>query len=202
MIVNALVEGIADEAVARRIILSTRHEMGTCYGKRGAAYIQDRIHGFNNATRSLPLLVLLDHMDTGLDCPPEVASSLVPNRRPLLLLGVVVRELESWLLADLKGLAGFLKVAIGRVPRNPEEVEDPKRTLVNLARRSRSRRVREALVPREGSTSQEGVLYTSEMMRFVHQYWSIDAARQRAQSLDRCLRRLEELPKALQSRYM
>ena len=193
MNVSALVEGMMDEAVAKRLIADAGHEFGTCYGKRGFGYIREKIRGFNNAARSVPTLTLLDHMDTGLECPPEVASQLLPHRRPLLLLSVVVRELESWLLADRAGMASFLKVAPGRIPQNPEEIDDPKRTLVNIARRSRSRRTRDALVPAEGATSQVGKLYTSEIIRFIHQDWSIEVARTNAGSLDRCIRRLGEL---------
>jgi hypothetical protein len=196
MLVNALVEGIVDEAAARRIITAAGHEFGTCYGKHGSGYIKEKADGFNNAARVVPLLGLVDHVDTGLLCPPDVVSHWLPHRRPLMLLRVVVRELESWLLADRENLAHFLKVPPGRIPRAPEDVEDPKRTLVNLARRSRSSTIRDALVPRRGSTSQEGVLYTSEMVRFIREGWNLDTARERAGSMDRCLRRLEQLPPA------
>ena len=193
MFINALVEGIMDEAAAQRIIAATGHKFGICYGKRGCAYIRKRVSGFNAAATAVPYLTLVDHMDTELSCPPEVVSRWVPHRRPLMLLRVVVRELESWLLADRQNLAEFLKVSLARIPRHPEGIEDPKRTLINAARRSRSPRMRDALVPKEGSTAQVGPLYASEMIRFIHQHWNIDAARGQSPSMDRCLRRLQEL---------
>jgi len=45
----------------------------------------------------------------------------------------------------------YLSVSANRVPREPEEVPDPKQALVNIARRSRNRAIRQDMVPREGS---------------------------------------------------
>jgi hypothetical protein len=194
MYINALVEGIMDEAAAQRIITAAGHQLGICYGKRGCSYIRQKVPGFNEAARDLAILALVDHMDTRLSCAPEVVSLWLLRRRPFMLLRVVVRELESWLLADREGLARFLGIPTGRVPPRPEEVEDPKRTLVNLARQSRSRTMRTSMVPARGSTSREGVLYASEMIRFIHGVWNIEAARINAPSMDRCFQRLEELP--------
>ena len=104
-----------------------------------------------------------------------------------------MRELESWLLADHKGLARFLRVSVGRIPRDPELIDNPKRALINVARHSRSSRIRDALVPRPRSTSQEGVLYDSELTRFIQESWSLNEARRYAPSLDQCIKRMERL---------
>lgn len=193
MIVNALVEGVLDEAVARRILRDCGHELGTCFGKRGCTYIQERIRGFSDSARSVPLLILVDQMDTGFICPPEVIERWIQDRHPHCLLRVAVKELESWLLADRRNLAEFLRVPLSAIPAGAEEVSNPKQTLVNVARRSRSTKVRDALVPHRNSTAQVGRLYTSELIRFIHGCWDIVAAREHAMSLDRCMRRVQEL---------
>ena len=63
---------------------------------------------------------------------------------------MVVRELESWLLADAAGLAAYLGLPRAVVPSQPESVGDPKLALVNLARRSRRTRLRDSIVPYQG----------------------------------------------------
>jgi hypothetical protein len=193
MIVNALVEGVLDEAAARRVLAYCGHELGTCFGKRGWTYIQERIRGFSDSARTVPVLILVDHMDTGFKCPPEVITRWIQDRHPHCLLRVVVPELESWFLADRKNLAEFLRVPFSTIPARAEELADPKQTLVNAARKSRSARIRDALVPRRNSTAQVGPLYTSELIRFIHARWDIVAARRDAGSLDRCVRRVQEL---------
>lgn len=190
-VINTLVEGVLDEAAAARVLVSTNHVPGVCYGKRGSGYIRSKIRGFNDAARDVQYLALVDFMDTGLNCPPDVITEWVPHRRPEMIFRVVVPELESWLLADRANLAEFLRVETRLIAQNPEQLADPKRELVNLARHSRRRSVRSALVPDDGSTAQVGKLYVSEMTRFINEIWDVNSARTRAPSLDRCLAALE-----------
>lgn len=192
-IINLLVEGNLDEAVAIKIIEATGHTAGVCYGKRGSGYIARKVQSFNQTARSIYYLTLIDFMDTHLLCPAEVVARWVPHRQPKMLFRVVVRELESWLLADRNNLAIFLNVGVNRIPNNPEKVSDPKREVINLARRSRSKRIYSALVPEIGSTATVGKLYDSEMRIFINKQWDVQSARNNAQSLDKCLRALESL---------
>lgn len=193
-IVNTLVEGDLDEAAAVKILAATHHVPGVYYGKRGWGYIRNKIQGFNQAARVLHCLTLVDFMDTGLPCPPEVVTSWLPHRQPRMLFRVVVRELESWLLADRGNLADFLRVDLALMPLAPEWLADPKHELINIARHSRLRRIRSAVVPDAGTTAQVGKLYVSEMMQFIETRWDLQVARASAPSLDRCLAALEALP--------
>lgn len=193
MIVDILVEGLLDEAVARRLIIHAGHQAGTTFGKQGVSYLRQKVAGFNvRASYGNPILMLVDFADTGLDCPPAVPPTWLPNRSPELLLRVVVCEIESWLLADHLGIAELLGISREVIPDDPEHLNDPKQTLVNLARRSR-RKSAQALVPQPGISASVGAGYVSEMQIFVAERWNIEAARQRASSLDRCLLRLREL---------
>ncbi len=110
-----------------------------------------------------------------------------------MLLRAVVRELESWLLADRNGIAEYLKIPMSGVPENPESLSDPKATLIHLARKSRSSRIREGLVPAQGSSATVGRGYASEIIHFIRESWDINMVRMKASSLDHCIRRLESL---------
>lgn len=192
-IINYLVEGDIDEAVAVKIIQTAGHTSGVCYGKRGHGYIRAKIQGFNRSVQQVPCLALVDFMDTGLDCAVEVLTRWLPHRHANMFFRIVIREIESWLLADSVNLARFLGINKDRVPTNPEQINDPKLTLVNLARHSKIGKVRTALVPEQGSTAQVGKLYTSEVNKFVRESWNVEAARLNSPSLDMCVRRLEAL---------
>ena len=194
MIVDVLVEGTTDEAVARQLIAHCRHEFGTAYGKQGQRYLHRKVAGFNvRALYGNPILMLVDFMDTGLNCPPQVPATWLRDRSDKMLLRVVVRELESWLLADGEGVARFLGISVALIPRSPEELVDPKRMLINLARRSRRKALRDAIVPRPNISSVVGPGYTSAIEDFVARYWNIAAALARSPSLQRCVTRLGEL---------
>jgi hypothetical protein len=109
---------------------------------------------------------------------------------------IVVRAIEAWLLADRERVSLWLDVPLHRIPMQPERASDPKRTLVDLARRSRSRAVREDLVPRVGSGRRVGPLYSSRLIEFVQDRrrgWRPREAARSADSLDRCLRHLRRL---------
>lgn len=193
MIVDILVEGLLDEAVARRLIIRAGHRAGTTFGLHGAPYLRQKAAGFNVRARyGNPILMLVDFADTSLDCPPAVPLTWLPDRSPEFLLRVVVNEIESWLLADPQGIADMLGISRVVMPDDPERLDDPKQTLVNLARRSR-RKFAQALVPQPGISASVGPGYVSAMQAFVAERWNIEIARQRAASLDRCLLRLGEL---------
>jgi len=202
MIVNLLVEGDLDAAVGTRLLHEADLEPGTVYGQRGVRYIRDRVAQFARAAVHVPLLVLVDFMDTDLPCPPDVARRWLPQAAPGLLLRVAVPEIESWLIADRAGVASFLHVSVDRVPREPEMLADPKQTLVNLARRSRSRRIRDALVPQPQSSALVGRLYNSELGSFVRDAWDPGTAAEASASLARCRARLHSLapPRAVDGR--
>jgi hypothetical protein len=182
-----------DEAAASRLIKSTGHTPGTCYGKKGFTYIQEKVRGFNQTSVNTNYLVLVDFMDTGLACPADVVAQWVPHRQPGLIFRVVVRELESWLFADSENLASFLRVSATKIPSDPEQLTDPKLTLVNIARSSRSKSIREALVPEAGSKARVGKLYTSEMTQFIERDWNVENACMNSKSLSKCCKLLEEI---------
>jgi hypothetical protein len=194
MIVDALVEGPPDAAVARQLIRYCGHEFGIAFGQQGLGFIRAKIAGFNVRARyGNPILALVDAMDTGARCPPEIIAIWLPERSPRFLLRAIVPELESWLIADCAGLAALLGISAALIPTEPERLADPKQTLVNLARRSRHTRVRQALVPPAGSSHPVGPGYVGHLEEFILQRWDISSAAERSESLRRCIQRLREL---------
>jgi hypothetical protein len=182
-----LVEGNLDETTARCIVEKAGGTVSTVYGKRGAGYVKQNIEGFNNLAKGTPVLAIADLMDTDFDCPARAVEAWLPHRNEMMLFRLVVREIESWLLADRSNVAQFLGVPKKKIPRRPERLDDPKRNVVNLARQSRYRRIRELLVPEEGVSASEGPGYTSEMQTFVREAWHPGKAREKSESLARCV---------------
>lgn len=197
VIVAAAVEGIVDEAVACKVVAHAGGQIGDVYGKAGKALLRMKIRGYNNAARRSPWLVLVD-LDGGVDCAPPLCRAWLPEPAPLLCFRVAVRQVEAWLIADADRLAEFLCVAKGKVPCDPETLPNAKAEMVNLARYSRRRAIREDMVPREGSGRAVGPAYSSRLIEFATLYWVPEIAAQRADSLGRaiaCLKRLIEMAK-------
>jgi hypothetical protein len=101
--------------------------------------------------------------------------------------------IESWLLADRETIARALAVRPTFLTDRPDELTNPKRELVNLARRSSRRSVRTALVPETASGALVGYEYLAFLESFVNRQWRPDAAAEASPSLARALARLREL---------
>ena len=190
-----LVEGRLDEAVGRRLASDTGFDVGWVLPKLGAGgwtEVKKFVQIYNHV-RPLPVLALVDFMDTGEYCPSSVVTSWIPNRHPNVVLRAVVREVESWILADTAGFARFLSVPRRSIPLHPEQEVDPKDTVVNLARNSKRSGIKDGLVPKPGSTASVGSGYNPLMEYFVRELWNPAAARLRSPSLNKCLTRMEEL---------
>jgi len=165
---------------------------------RGYGYLKKTINGFNQASKYMPYLILTDLDDR--ECAPRLINEWLPQtRNPNLIFRIAVREVESWLLADDAGFASFLGIAKRKLPRNPDDLCDPKATLINLARTSRKRDIIADIVPRPGSTAKQGPAYNDCLIPFVRDTWNPEKARQHSQSLEKALRALETFEPKWQS---
>ncbi len=110
----------------------------------GYSRIEKNIYGFNKAAQGHTYLVLTD-LDQR-SCPPElIASWLRVPKHPNLIFRIAVREVEAWLLADRKSLADFLGIRVELTHNIPDELEDPKKNLVDLAKKTRITKLRKDL---------------------------------------------------------
>lgn len=159
------------------------------FNARGFGALKKGMDKFREASRFLPHIVLTD-LDR-YPCPPALLDNWGATQLPAnFLFRIAVREVEAWLLADRVGIADFLYIDLQKVPQTPETEDDPKRTLINLARKSRKRRLSQEIVPATGSAAPIGPLYNLHFTTFVNTRWDIEQARQGAPSLNRTLARL------------
>ena len=114
------------------------------------------------------------------------------GQSPGLHVCIAVRA-EAWFMADRGALARYLSIFQGKIPSRPEEVGNPKRAIVDLARQSRSSAVQDNVVPSENSGRSVGPGYTEAMIEFVQGKWCPVRASQVAPSLARALARCQDL---------
>lgn len=195
--ISGAVEGLADEAVFRRLVEHIGAMPGPVHGKNGKHFLRQRLNGYNQAAHRAPWVVLVD-LNHDADCAPPLRSSWLPRPAPNICFRVAVREIEAWLLADRDRFSAFFSIAASRIPANPEAEPEPKRRVVELARWSRRRAIREDMVPRPGSGRVVGPAYASRLIEFVADVadgWRPHVAARSSDSLDRCLRCLWRLVK-------
>lgn len=108
---------------------------------------------------------------------------------------IAVRAIESWLLADQERLAEFLGISVQRLPSYPDQLNDPKATLLELVKHSPKKKLREDMLPLTDKLKGKiGPGYTGRILEFVEHSpkpWRPEVAAQHSDSLSRCIRALK-----------
>lgn len=190
--VTVAVEGITDVVVVRRLLHDAGLKMGRLHLTSGKGKLDAQLKGYNNAARFAPWLVVRD-LDRDARCPPEMVKRILPSPAGQMCLRIAVRAMEAWLLADRDAIARFLGIRAVLVPTEVEALPDPKRVLVELARKSPRKSVREEMVPFPGTTARVGPRYTSRITEYASQLWRPAEAAARSESLRRCMEALQHL---------
>lgn len=157
-------------------------------GKKGRGYIKKRINDFNNQN-ALPFFVLAD-LDED-ECAPVLIKSWM--RRPLqqnIVFRIAVREVESWLLADTRGFSQYCRLEYSLIKKKvnkPDDLPDPKETLIALVDRCKNRSLKNDIVRRDISSYKQGPGYNSRLIDYVHNYWEIGRAALVSESLERAM---------------
>ncbi len=191
--VDMLVEGDLDMAVALRVLRHVGLPPGRPFGRSGRADLFARLPRYNQAAGYGPWMALVD-LETSPSCVADFVMEHLPNPSQCMRFRVAVHAIESWLMADNETLARFLRVSEARLPLDPDVIQRPKQHLIDIARHSRIARIRFGVVPRAGSGASQGPLYTSLLQDFVMNYWQPDVAAQNSPSLNKCIVRLQTLP--------
>ncbi|MCH8149446.1 MAG: hypothetical protein IH987_15930 [Planctomycetes bacterium] len=191
--IDVVVEDELSEAVARKLLESSSqsYALRIVYSQGGYGYIKKNICGFNNAAKGTPYLVVTD-LDTE-DCAPRLIDKWFNKRtvQPNLLFRVAVKEVEAWLLAHRSAFAEFVGVREGLVPQNVEQIDDPKKKLIDIVRRSRRKRIREDIVPPQRSTREQGPDYNGRLVRFVESHWDPRLCTSVCRSLEKAIHRID-----------
>jgi len=90
-------------------------------------------------------------------------------------------------------IARFLSISRSKVPTDPDHLSKPKEALIGLAMRSKSRAIREAIVPVQGMTARVGPGYSSVMALFAAEKWRPRVAAKKSPSLCRLMHYLDNL---------
>lgn len=193
--ISGAVEGPSDEAVLKRLVDHAGGHIHRIQVQNGKANLRRAIPGYNAAAHWSCWLVLVD-LDQEFACASALVANWLPNPAPYMCFRAVVHELEAWLLADAERFSHFFAVKRATIPLTPEGLHDAKATVVDLASKSRSRAIRQDMVPRPGSSRSVGPAYTSRLIEFAthsSEGWRPHVAAQRAPNLARCLVRLKHL---------
>lgn len=193
MILTKLVyEDVLSGLVLRKLLSvnSALCLVGT-HNKHGFGGIKKHILGYNAAAEHLPFIVLTD-LDTH-PCPPDLIKEWgIVNHHRNLIFRIAVHATESWLLADREGFAKYLGINPKNIPLSPDSILDPKQKLLSLVEKSRKRDLKEDILPRYRG-DKFGPDYNGRLGDFVQNFWDASKARLSSRSLDKAIKRIEEI---------
>lgn len=157
--------------------------IGYKYFKNGNGYLKRNINAFNNAAKAGPFIVLTD-LDTW-QCPFALVTEWLSKEKhhTNFIFRVAVTEVEAWLLADAENLSKYFGISETWSQLKIESIADPKAFLINLAKKSSYRVIRDSIVPAVDSTAKVGKDYNGTLGEFVLKYWDIDQACNKSKSL-------------------
>jgi hypothetical protein len=193
--VHLATEDSLSEAVGLKLISTflPSFEVDLKLGKKGNGHLKTSLRSYCDLAKRAPFLLItdLDHIV----CVPALISSWLGNITPPedFLFRVAVRETECWLLADHVAMRGLLGNRVN-VPHNPDSIPDPKECLLHLARGA-PRDVKRDLLAEPGAIASRGrgLGYNRRLCDFVNTSWCPTRAADRSDSLNRVIRRLEQL---------
>lgn len=186
------VEDRLSDAVATKILEKFDLEIMKRIGYQGKSDLERKTPELNRAANGITVFMLTD-LDSPRDCPPRLIRSWIKGSlNPRFFFRVAVMEIESWIMADRIGFAAFLSIPLHRIPALTDNILNPKEFLVSLARRSRKKAVREALVPMPSANVPVGIEYNALLIEFVREHWNLERAAAVSPSLKRTLDRLSQ----------
>jgi hypothetical protein len=191
--IHLATEDVLSEAVGLKLIATfmPRFEVSLTLGKKGNGLLKTKIRSYYEIAKRIPFLLITD-LDAA-TCAPALISSWLGNNAPPdnFLFRVAVREIEGWLLADHVSMKRLLGNRV-TVPRDPDNIRDPKECLLRLARGA-SREVKRDLLAEPGAIASRGLGYNHRLCNYVNTSWNPTRAAERSDSLNRLIRSLEQL---------
>ncbi|MDR2148931.1 MAG: hypothetical protein LBE91_21020 [Tannerella sp.] len=189
MEVLLIVEDILQEITMRKLLAVYRNDITivSVSGNCGNSYIKNNVRTFNEASRYLPHLILTD-LDRKI-CAPLLKQEWINFEiHKNMLFRIAEKEIDAWILSDREGFARWMSIPVNKIPLNTQSIEDPKQFIINLARRSRKKVIKD-IVP--VGTAKQGPGYNILLQRFIMLHWDSEKAADSNRSLKKAIERIK-----------
>ncbi|MBA2779101.1 DUF4276 family protein [Billgrantia kenyensis] len=189
------VEDRLSAAVLERLVEETDGKLGigVAIPPKGSGDLKKKLPELIHLAPHIPVVLLTD-LDRKECAPSLIGEWLGQQAKPdKLLFRVAVREVEAWLLADKHNFARFAHIPPSKLPESPEDLNDPKQTLLNLVARHSPSSLKQDIVADHGHGPRQGLAYNERLSQFVYSCWDPEEASMRADSLARTRLRIGKL---------
>ena len=189
-------EDALSHALARKLLIAAQSnaEIEEDLGQTGNARLcEDMLNGKYCSLEKLNPVLLLTDLDQK-SCAPILKKEWCRDLRMPRnsVFRIVVREAETWLMADLDAFSHFSGISKGKFPKDVEIFKSPKEQMLNLIRKYGNRKVKDIL-PRKGSTAKVSPNYNNILVRFVEESWNPKRASLHSPSLKKAIHRVSQI---------
>jgi len=192
---QVIVEGVTDIPVVTALMRAAgwNDDQFKVTSANGKGAIDRDIKKYWEAARVLPYVIFRDLDQDGEGCPVTLRAELVehtPGESLDLLIRIVDQCIESWMLADRRGIAEFCGVSPARV-KIP--ASHHKSYLLSMFREAK---LKDAVAHVDNELD-FGPAYELHVQRFMKTAWNVERAADDSPSLRRALQRLRDLRERL-----
>lgn len=188
--INFVYEDILEKDVIDKIIstfFSKKYVITSYTCGRGFGYIKNNINFYNKSSARTTYLVVID-LDNE-PCPIKIIQDWLDDAKgENLLFRVAIREIESWIVADVQNFSKFLHLREKKLRKDVDEIADPKNYIFNLINNSKIRQL-SGICPR--GTARIGDDYNEKLSKFVKSSWNPQLAMVNSSSLKKTIKMLE-----------
>lgn len=103
-----------------------------------------------------------------------------------------MREIETWLMADVDNFAKYFSVSKSHLRFNFESIDNPKEFLVNICLKSRKKSIKNGVVPSFKSSRIVGAEYNPILLDFIKNHWDFEKAKYNSQSLNKTIKAIKK----------
>lgn len=181
------------QAIIKRILKDLGFNMADltpiCAG--GGSKLRAKVPSLVRSARGGVSVIMCTDLDFT-SCLVRMRDEWFPKGIPSnMVFSIAIREADAWILAD-PGISGYL-ASPASVPESPENVQDPKSALIEIAKRSRKREIRDEMVIKKGALAKVGPGYNDLLESFVKSHWNVGLASRKSKSLKRLIDRISNL---------
>ncbi len=185
-------EDLVSNTVLRKLLLDILIDYQLQFielGNKGRGYIEIKINDFNNLKSDFIFFLLADLDNDG--CAPELIKNMLKRpARENFFFRIAEREVESWLLADIKGFSKFTNLSLDLIRKevkSPDLLINPKEKLISLVKMSKKRELKNDIVRINETSLKQGPGYNTRLIDFIQNCWSYENAMTKSMSLQRTI---------------
>lgn len=146
----------------------------------GFGFLKKNMKKFNKLAKHYVVTVITDLDNNKLDPIKFKQKWFSSTYNSGLIFELAIVEIESWILADYTSFSEYFSISLPPI-KETDNIDDPKQKLFELVKKSKSKDIRDAILPTKGATI--GPEYNITIVDYISKCWDLNRAKKNSSSL-------------------